>query len=76
MRILIIEDDRSIAVKKSLVECFDLLSPAALSQDRHRAWVSSDPILLWHAFTRGARAVEDSAARPPEEKTQWASQCD
>ena len=39
---------------RARLERFGILSPEALSNGRHREWVSSDPILLWHAFALAA----------------------
>lgn len=36
--------------EKKRLERFGVLSPDALSGGRHREWVTTDPILLWHAF--------------------------
>ncbi len=40
--------------RASRLERFGLLSPAALSNGRHRTWLESAPIVLWHAFALAA----------------------
>jgi asparagine synthase (glutamine-hydrolysing) len=40
--------------ERKRLERFGLLSPEELSDGRHRAWLKTDPILLWHAFALAA----------------------
>jgi asparagine synthase (glutamine-hydrolysing) len=39
---------------KARLERYGILSPQALSEGRHREWVRTDPMIVWHAFALAA----------------------